>query len=63
MIQIKVEVDFSSYKKGQIINVPVDVNGVPLSLFWRRRLKDSKIDGCIKIIEQPKKEKSQRKDK
>jgi len=37
-------------KPGNEKTIEVDRNGIPLENFWRRRLKDSKIDGCIEII-------------
>jgi hypothetical protein len=41
-----------------IINIKTDENGVICDKFWRRRVKDSQIDGCLEIIKQkkPKKE-------
>lgn len=49
-MKIKVNTDvFQGYAKGQIVNVP-DKNGVPDERFWRRRLRDSAIDGCCEIV-------------
>ncbi len=62
MIKIKIEDDIPGYKKGQIVNVDSDINGVPKTLFWRRRLRDSKIDGRIKIIDPPKEKTPKRKE-
>lgn len=36
--------------KGKMITVSVDRDGTPLDKNWRRRLKDSKIDGCVEIV-------------
>lgn len=36
--------------KGNSITVSVDRDGTPLDKNWRRRLKDSKIDGCVEIV-------------
>ena len=36
--------------KGAIIELEADKSGNPLNIFWRRRLKDSKIDNCVSII-------------
>jgi len=38
---------------GDIITIP-DVKGVPTSEYWRRRLKDSKIDGCCEVVKESK---------
>lgn len=42
-----------------VITIGADVDGVPLSKFWRDRLKDSKIDNCVEVIKpsKPKKDK------
>jgi hypothetical protein len=47
--KIKLNVDFKGFKAGQIISVDFDKD-----IFWRKRLKDSKIDNCIEIYEKPK---------
>lgn len=33
-----------------IIEIETDSEGTPLSLFWRKRLQDSKLDKCVEII-------------
>ncbi len=35
---------------GNIISTEVDSYGVILDRFLRRRLKDSEIDGCLRIV-------------
>jgi len=35
---------------GKIISVETDSDGVILDRFLRRRLKDSEIDGCLRIV-------------
>ena len=37
-------------KPGQEKKIEVDKIGTPIDKFWRRRLKDSKIDNCIEIV-------------
>ena len=32
------------------IEIETDSEGTPLSLFWRKRLQDSKLDKCVEII-------------
>ena len=54
---------FTSYKKkillnaplkhhpaGHIMDIDTDKDGVPLSQYWRNRIKDAKEDGCVEII-------------
>lgn len=33
-----------------VVTIAVDSDGVPLSKFWRNRLKDSEIDNCVEVI-------------
>lgn len=35
-----------------IIPIETDSKRVPLSKFWRDRLKDAKIDNCVEIVKQ-----------
>lgn len=48
-MQIEIMKDFGKYKEGQIVGVNA-INGVPCDIFWRRRLADAELDGCVKII-------------
>jgi len=52
--QIEILKTLGEYKEGQIITVAVDKDGVVLSRFWRRRIKEAKSDGFCRILE-PKK--------
>ncbi len=51
-IKIKVNTAFPLHgaKAGQEITIKVDANGIPLDKNWRRRLRDSAIDGNIEIV-------------
>lgn len=51
------------YKAGQKLNLEVDENGTPIDKYWRRRLRDAKIDGCITKTEQSKSKPLSEKDK
>lgn len=56
MLKVLVNIDMLGVKKGETINLQTDKFGTPLKRFWRNRLKDSKIDNCITVInEVPKK--------
>lgn len=46
------------YKPGDVVTVQTDGDGIPLDKFWRRRLKDAKIDNCVEAVKtaKPKKE-------
>jgi hypothetical protein len=56
---------FVNHKNGDIVTLPTVAKGVPKDLYWRRRIKDAEIDGCVKIVEDapaPKKRKSEKSD-
>ena len=63
-IENKTNVVLHGLKPGEKMQIAVDRNGLPLDRNWRRRMKDSEIDGCIEVIqEKPKKEKKAKKAK
>lgn len=35
---------------GKIVTCAVDADGVIIDRFWRRRLRDSSRDGCVKLV-------------
>lgn len=53
MMKIKIEKPFGKFQKGRIITTP-GTNGVPDDPFWRRRLKDTEHDSCVKIVKRSK---------
>jgi hypothetical protein len=53
-MKIKINKPLINYKIGQIIDIKTDNSKIPLSLYWRRRLKDAEIDNCIEIVEERK---------
>jgi len=53
-VKLKIN-NVKGYRLGQVVTVQTDGDGIPLDKFWRRRLKDSKIDNCVEAV-QPKKE-------
>lgn len=36
---------------GKIVDVKVSPTGIPVSPFWRRRVRDMKIDNCIEFLD------------
>lgn len=48
-MKIRLNVDLNSYKKGQVIDVNSE-NGIPTDIYWRKRLREAKIDNCIEVI-------------
>ena len=49
MIKLKIN-NVPGYKAGDIIKIETDAEKVPLSKFWRNRLRDSSTDGCVEIV-------------
>jgi len=47
--QIKLKINNVAGYSGAV-TVQTDENGVPLSKFWRRRIKDAEIDNCVEIV-------------
>lgn len=55
-MKIKLNKDILNHKAGKIIRIP-DKDGIPTERYWRNRLRDSKIDNCIEIVEKTKQKK------
>lgn len=53
-IENKSPVTIHGLKPGARRKIDVDENGTPLDVNWRRRLRDSSIDGAIIVIEEQK---------
>lgn len=49
-IKNKSSVKLQGVVPGKRKKIKVDKNGIPLDHYWRRRLEDSKIDGCVEIV-------------
>lgn len=45
--QLIINKDLENHKKGDIVAIECDNGGTPLDHAWRRRLKDSVLDGCV----------------
>jgi hypothetical protein len=57
-MDIEIVHGFVDHEAGDIVKVETVAPGVPKDIYWRRRLKDAAIDGCVKL---PKKAKKNRK--
>ena len=57
---IKINIPFKfqgeKFTKNQEIEIEVDKNNIPLNSFWRNRIRDSKFDNCISVVDKKKKE-------
>lgn len=50
-IELQVMTDaLRGYSAGQKVKVKVDRDSVPVDAFWRRRMMDSAIDGCVEVV-------------
>ena len=56
-MQIEIVHGFVNHKPGDIVTVETVAPGVPKDIYWRRRLKDAAIDGCV-VLPKPAKKKS-----
>lgn len=52
--KLKLNCAFRGHKAGSIINIEVSDDGTPKDSFWRRRLKDAKIDNCVEFVDEKK---------
>jgi len=55
-MKLKVNFPHPDHPEGSVIEIEEAAPGVPASYYWRRRLRDSEIDGCVEIVsdEKPK---------
>jgi len=56
-MEIEIVHGFVDHRPGDIITVETVAPGVPKDLYWRRRLKDAAVDGCVKVSKPAKKTK------
>lgn len=49
-MKIKLNQPMKGYEAGRTVSIQTDVNGVPLDKFWRRRIRDAKIDKCVEVV-------------
>ena len=49
-IKLKLNKAMAGYEPGHTVTIQADSCGVPLEKFWRRRLKDAKIDNCVEVV-------------
>ena len=53
-LKINQDIKYKSevFKKDSVIEIDGDSNNTPLDSFWRRRLDDSRIDGCVEVVKE-----------
>ncbi len=57
-IKLKINKALLNHKPGDVIPIEVDERGTPLDKYWRNRLKDSVVDGCVEPVKGGKKPKT-----
>lgn len=50
-LKIMLNTDLVKFKKGHILTLECDEEGIPFNPFWRRRLLDAVIDNCVTVID------------
>ena len=58
-LKLKINADglAKGIKKGDVITIDVDEHNTPFDFFWFRRLRDSRLDNCVQIVEERKESK------
>jgi len=49
--KIRINTPLAGHLVGAVIAIKVDENNTPLDRYWRDRVKDSTIDGCVEFVE------------
>ena len=52
-MKLKLNRNLALHEAGDIVDVEA-VDGIPVNIYWRKRLKDSQFDNCVEIIEEKK---------
>lgn len=50
-MKIKILRSFGAYTAGETLEIDAE-GGIPKQLFWRRRLRDAKRDGCLEVVKE-----------
>lgn len=53
-LKLKVNNEALKLMYGAEIEIDVSKTGVPLTRYWRNRLRDAKIDNCVEVVEDKK---------
>ena len=50
--ELKIKRNIGGKKPGDVIEIQVDKDGTPIERYWRDRVKDASIDGCVEFVAQ-----------
>lgn len=53
--KLKLNTPLAGMPAGAEVKIAVDKDGIPVDKYWRRRLADSKKDGCVELVEEKRK--------
>ena len=53
--ELLLNTSLAGHQAGTKIPIKVDHKGTPIDRYWRDRIKDSKIDGCVEFASKKKK--------
>ena len=59
--KLKLNTALRGHDAGAVIRVKTDKNGIALDPYWRRRLRDSEVDGCVEFVDNKNKARKARK--
>lgn len=48
---LKINAPIRGYAEGAQIEIKTDKDGTPLDRYWRDRIKDAAIDGCVEFVD------------
>jgi hypothetical protein len=49
-VDLKLNADLRGHKKGEVIKL--EARGrMPIDVYWKRRIRDARIDNCVELVE------------
>ena len=51
-VRVLIKKPIGKIRENTKVTIPVDEKGIPLDFFWRKVIKDSKIDNSVEILDE-----------
>lgn len=51
---LKLNIALRGHDAGATVKIKTDKNGIALDPYWRRRVVDSRLDGCVEFVDNKK---------
>lgn len=51
-IKLKLNRSLNGISAGTEIKINASRSGIPIDIFWRKRLRDSKRDNCVEVVKE-----------